>query len=67
MSAWKRQKWIVGVLLNLDFVKAYDILGWNFIFNVLKARGFGIRWISWMKLILLEGKSQIVVNGNVGN
>lgn len=67
MSAWKRQKWIVGVLLNLDSVKAYDILGWNFIFNVLKARGFGIRWISWMKLILLEGKSQIVVNGNVGN
>lgn len=66
MYSWKKQR-SGGVLLKLDFVKTYDMLEWSFIVDVLKARGFGNRWIGWMKLILFEGKSQIVVNGNVSN
>lgn len=36
MSTWKRQKKRGAVLLKLDFAKAYDMLDWNYIFDVLK-------------------------------
>lgn len=67
MSAWKRQKRSGGILLKLDNAKAYDMLDWNFIFDSLKARKFGDKWIGWIQLILYEGKPQILANEVVGN
>jgi len=34
------------MLLKLDFAKAYDMLDWDFLFEVFTARGFGHR-IQW--------------------
>ncbi|XP_020252248.1 uncharacterized protein LOC109829595 [Asparagus officinalis] len=55
-----------GILLKLDFVKAYDMLDWDFIFDVLKAKKFGDKWIHWMRICLHGGMSVIDVNGKVG-
>lgn len=34
----------VGVILKLDFVKAYDKMNWEFLFDCLKIRGFCETW-----------------------
>jgi hypothetical protein len=33
-----------GVILKLDFEKAYDKISWEFIFEMLKQRGFCESW-----------------------
>jgi len=47
------------MLLKLGFAKAYDMLDWDFLFDVLKARHFGDRWMNWMRLCFKGGKSHI--------
>lgn len=34
-----------GLLLKIDFAKAYDNIDWGFLFSMLKAIGFGSKWI----------------------
>lgn len=38
-----------GVILKLDYEKAYDRVNWNFPFELLASRGFSVKWISWIK------------------
>lgn len=33
-----------GHILKVDFAKAFDLVDWDFLFDLLKARGFGDRW-----------------------
>ena len=40
-----------GVLFSLDFTKAYDMLDWKFILNVLRATGFGKKWFNWVEAV----------------
>lgn len=37
----------MGVILKLDFEKAYDKVKCNFIFDFLHAKGFCDRWCKW--------------------
>lgn len=52
-----------GILFKLDFEKAFDMVHWEFLFEVLSARGFGSLFISWIKDILQGGRSCISFNG----
>ncbi|XP_039141337.1 uncharacterized protein LOC120278673 [Dioscorea cayenensis subsp. rotundata] len=54
---------ILGYALKVDFAKAFDSLDWNFLLEILEARGFGNRWISWIHTILKSAKTQILING----
>jgi hypothetical protein len=47
-----------GVVLKLDYEKAYDKVSWNFLLDVLTKRGSGQKWLAWME--------KIVHNGSVG-
>lgn len=51
-------------ILKVDFSKAFDRVDWDFLFDMLKARGFGDRWIGWIKCILFSSKASIMINGS---
>ena len=54
---------IPGMLLNIDFEKAFDSIDWSFMFKVLKAFGFGEGFIRWIRTFYTGIKSTVVVNG----
>jgi hypothetical protein len=56
-----------GIVLKLDFEKAYDKISWNFLFEVLKQRGFNETWCRWLKKVVYGGTLSVKVNGNMGS
>jgi hypothetical protein len=52
-----------GVILKLDFEKAYDRVSWQFLFDMLKDRDFDPLWIKWIQQIVVGGSLGILVNG----
>lgn len=52
-----------GLILKVDFSKAFDTVEWSFLFNLLKARGFSERWVGWIRAILCSSKARFLING----
>jgi hypothetical protein len=38
-----------GVIIKLDYEKAYDRVNIDFLMELMKLRGFGDRWFGWIK------------------
>lgn len=55
-----------GVFIKLDISRAFDSLSWPFLFEVLRAKGFGQRWMDWMAVLLHSASTKVVVNGVPG-
>ena len=53
---------IPGLLLFIDFEKAFDSIAWSFIVKVLKFLNFGNDFITWVKLFYTDVKSCVSVN-----
>lgn len=53
-----------GVILKLDFEKAYDLINWEYLFSMMANLGFGERWIGWMKTCVATARVSILVNGS---
>jgi hypothetical protein len=51
-----------GFVLKLDYEKAYDKVSWAFLLEILEKRGFGKRWIVWIKRIMHMGSMGVTVN-----
>jgi hypothetical protein len=51
----KKQK---ELLVKLDFDKAYDMVNWDFLTEVMHARGFGMKWIRRIQDLLQANLSQ---------
>lgn len=50
----KRRK-ETGIILKLDFEKAYSKVNWDFLFSCLQSRGFCGRWMMWMHKVVKDG------------
>lgn len=59
-----KKKDINGVVLKLDFEKAFDSVDWEFLFEALEALGFHSKWIFWIKSLFDTMKASILVNGS---
>jgi len=56
-----------GVILKLDFEKAYDKVKWPFLQQALLMKGFAPKWAAWIEQTTSKGSVGIKVNDNVGH
>ncbi len=54
---------VPGILLFLDFEKAFDSIEWNFMLSVLEKFNFGKSFISWIKILYNKPTLSIKNNG----
>ena len=60
---WLKKKKKGGVLLKLDFQKAYDTINLDSMDMVLKEMGFDIKWRQWLRACIVTASISILVNG----
>ena len=53
----------VGMILFLDFEKAFDSLEWDFLFKVLNTMNFGPSFLNWIQTFYTNISSCVVNNG----
>ena len=61
------RKKLSGVILKIDFEKAYDKVKWPFLLQTLRMKGFSPKWISWVKSFISGGSVAVNVNNDIGH
>jgi hypothetical protein len=56
-----------GVLLKLDFKKAYDKVKWSFLQQALRMKGFDPNWCDWIRNFVEKGSIGTKVNDDIGH
>ncbi len=56
-----------GVILKIDFEKAYDKIKWSFVQQTLRMKGFSPKWCEWIVSFIQGGHVGIKVNDQIGN
>jgi len=55
-----------GIILKIDFEKAYDKVKWPFLQQTLRMKGFSSKWCRWIECMVTGGSVGIKVNDDVG-
>ena len=55
-----------GLILKIDFEKAYDKVRWDFLEQVMRGEGFPEEWITWVMQTVRGGRVCVNVNGQRG-
>ena len=61
---WLKKKKKAGVLLKMDFQKAYDSVDWAALDMVMAAMGFGCNWRRWVQRCMSSASISILINGS---
>jgi hypothetical protein len=61
------RKKLDGVLLKIDFEKAYDKVNWSFLQQALQMKGFDPKWCAWIQRYIEKGSVGIRVNDDIGH
>lgn len=56
-----------GVILKLDFEKAYDKLRWEFLMECLRQCGFDDKWCKWVWEVMSSSTLSVRVNNGMGS
>ena len=64
-ARWLHQKRKQAILMKINISKAFDTLSWEFLLEVLRKRGFGRRWCSWICGLLSTASSFVLANGEL--
>ena len=55
-----------GVILKLDFEKAYDRINWEFVHEVLLKKGFEAGFVHRIMHLISGGHTAVIANGDMG-
>jgi hypothetical protein len=64
MEMAKTQK-INGLLINIDFEKAFDTIEWKFIYKCLEHLNYPEKFIDWIKTIYNDIETSVLNNGHI--
>ena len=53
---------VPGLMLKLDFEKAFNNINWDFLINTLKGLGCGDKLIAWIRMCITSAKFSVLVN-----
>ena len=59
------EKHLSGLLVSIDFEKAFDSVNWTYMHNVMRTFGFGTEICQWIASFYKDIKSYVIVNGKV--
>ena len=54
---------IPGLLMSIDFEKAFDLVSWNFLYTSLQLFGFDDNCIKWIKLFNTDMQAYVLQSG----
>ena len=60
---WLKKRSKAGVLMKMDFQKAYDTVDWDALDKVMEEMGFGCKWRHWIQKCVSSAKVSVVFNG----
>lgn len=55
-----------ALLFKLDIEKAFDLISWDYLLELLQCLGFTVRWRDWISLLLSMASSSCLLNGDAG-
>ena len=60
-----KEKNINGLMVNIDFEKAFDSAEWHLIYKALKYSGFPHKFIKWIKVFYTDIETGVINNGHL--
>jgi hypothetical protein len=55
------------VLLKIDIMKAFYLVSWSFLLEILHLVGFPVAWRNWVAALLYSTSTKIIFNGSPGD